>query len=322
MTEEYEDAGLLPVENSLSEWTGAVFQDADGIIYIGAAGIAVRAIAPYIKSKTTDPAVVVLDAGACFCISLLSGHLGGANDLARETARFTGAVPVITTATDVNGRFAVDEFARKNELKLSDMKLAKEVTADLLDGKEIGFFSDFPVTGELPEGLVRNEKREHIIHITVKTGNRQETGTLFLIPRAVVIGIGCKRGTPKEAVEELADRVLEEAGVPWSAVAAVASIELKKDEAGLIRFAEDKKKPLYFLTAEELEQAQGGFQESEFVRGVTGVGNVCERAAVMACRAGGVQNELLTGKQAFHGVTAALGLIRNTIEFGGKEYGS
>ena len=97
---------------TLANWTAAQFAQSDAIVFVGAVGIAVRAIAPHCRSKATDPAVVVLDECGRFAIPLLSGHLGGANDLARRLAKACGAVPVITTATDANGVFAVDEWAK------------------------------------------------------------------------------------------------------------------------------------------------------------------------------------------------------------------
>ena len=314
MTREYEHAGLQSVSSTLSEWAGHVFHSVDGIIFIGAAGIAVRAVAPYIKSKAKDPAVVVIDAGAKFAISLLSGHLGGANDLTKRAARITGAVPVITTATDVSGRFAVDEFARKNGLALTDLTCAKRITADILDGKSVGFFSDFQTSGILPEGLEPGKQTENRIYVTYKDG--KEEGALFLIPKSVVIGIGCRRGTKESEIADRADALLNELGISRAAVAAVASIALKQDEEGLLAFAGSLGVPAVFLSAEELALAKGEFSDSDFVKKTTGIGNVCERAAVLALAEGG-QNELLAEKRPGGGITLALGLIRRTIRFEG-----
>ena len=125
------------------------FEDCDAIVFIGACGIAVRSIAPFVKSKKIDPAVVVVDEQGQFAISLLSGHIGGANELTEEIAEILRAQSVITTATDLNDKFAVDVFAKKNGCFISDMELAKEISAALLAGKEVGFASDFPWIGEI-----------------------------------------------------------------------------------------------------------------------------------------------------------------------------
>lgn len=147
---------------SLREWTGKRFMDSDAVVFIGACGIAVRSIAPFVKSKKADPAVVVVDEQGKFSISLLSGHMGGANELSEEIAGLLDAQPVVTTATDLSGIFAVDVFAEKNGCSISDMRLAKEVSAALLAGREVGFASDFPVRGELPKGLRAWEEEKKI----------------------------------------------------------------------------------------------------------------------------------------------------------------
>lgn len=313
---EYEEAGLIPLEETLEEWTGRQFLLADGIVFIGAAGIAVRAAAPYIKSKAEDPAVVVMDAAGRFAVSLLSGHLGGANELAAAAAKIAGATPVITTATDINRRFAVDEFARRRGMELSDLKLAKYISAALLDNRRIGVSSDFLLDQKLPEGLIYGLNTEPRISFTYREAENPQV--LRLIPKCIVIGIGCRKGISEETLEAQALGALKRSGIALEAVRAVASIDLKKEEEGLLAFAEKMGVPAVFFTAEELLEAKGVFTESDFVTGVTGVGNVCERAAVLAFREDG-QNELLVAKQAGEGVTVALGLIRKRISFGGTD---
>ena len=151
------EAGIPAIAPSLPAWTERMFQKMDAILFIGACGIAVRSIAPYVKSKKTDPAVLCMDEQGKFVISLLSGHIGGANELTEEVAAVTGAVPVITTATDVNHKFAVDVFAVKNHCEICEMELAKETAALLVDGKTVGFCSRFPVEGTKPEELIPEE---------------------------------------------------------------------------------------------------------------------------------------------------------------------
>ena len=133
---EYRSA--LPVEvafleGTLSEWTAEQFRSKDLLIFIGSTGIAVRSIAPYVQSKKTDPAVIVVDEQGRHAISLLSGHIGGANELTLLVAELTGAEPVITTATDLHGKFAVDAFAARRNLYMDSMPAAKEIAAALVD---------------------------------------------------------------------------------------------------------------------------------------------------------------------------------------------
>ena len=145
---------------SLAEWVRDAFDSADALIYVGAVGICVRTIAPYIKSKTRDPAVVVIDETGKYVIPVLSGHLGGANDLARRIARLTGAEPVITTATDLAHAFSVDAWARIQGCVVENPGRIKAVSSKILAGDDIVIASDFPISGEVPEHVIVRECRD------------------------------------------------------------------------------------------------------------------------------------------------------------------
>lgn len=308
-----------PVTESVREWTGKRFADSDAIIFVGACGIAVRSIAPFVKSKKTDPAVVVVDEKGNYAISLLSGHLGGANELAWEIAELVGAEPVVTTATDLNRKFAVDVFAKKNRCRISDMKLAKEISAALLAGDEVGFATDFPCAGKLPDGLrpcgAQDEKPELGMFVTLYDRERFFARTLYLIPGILTVGVGCKKGTPKEAVEKAILRACAEVFVSPAAVAQVASIDLKREEEGIQEYCKEKNLPFVTYTAEELKRVEGTFTASGFVEKVTGVDNVCERAAVLGSSTDGKAGRLIGRKYAQDGVTAALAVKDWRVEF-------
>ena len=137
----------------LRAWTALAWEASDALLFVGAAGIAVRAIAPYVASKTNDPAVVLIDEAGRFAVPLLSGHLGGANELAQTVARAAGAIPVITTATDVRGVWAVDTWARCAGLAVSNPEAIKRVSARLLSGGRVVLYSDMPISGQPPEGV-------------------------------------------------------------------------------------------------------------------------------------------------------------------------
>ena len=145
---------------SLAEWVRDAFDSADALIYVGAVGICVRTIAPYIKSKTRDPAVIVIDETGRYVIPVLSGHLGGANDLARRIARLTGAEPVITTATDLAHAFSVDAWARIQGCVVENPGRIKAVSSKILSGDDIVIASDFPISGEVPEHVIVRECRD------------------------------------------------------------------------------------------------------------------------------------------------------------------
>ncbi len=289
------------IAQSLDQWTKEQFSKADALIYIGAAGIAVRAVASYVQSKTSDPAVLVIDEQGTYCIPLLSGHLGGANDLAIRLAEAFHMEPVVTTATDRNKKWAVDEFARKNGLKIRDMELAKRISADILEGKEVCVLVDHsekPIK-EIPDvyvGLYEHPKWKD---------------TLYLIPPVAVLGIGCKKGASAEQIRLLAEEILKDYGVCPECIRAVATIDRKGKEPGLLRFCKERELPLFIFSAEELLRAEGEFTSSEFVRQVTGVENVCERSAVTATEGG----RLLIPKQKKDGVTVALAVTDWSVEF-------
>ena len=308
--------GLKILDQPLQEWTGEMFGKMDAILFIGATGIAVRSIAPFVQSKTKDPAIVVMDEKGVFAISLMSGHLGGANELAGVLANLTGAIPVITTATDVNGRFAVDVFARKNGLYISSMKYAKGISADVLDEKKIGFYSDYPVIGRIPEEMEVWQEGQVFegtngICISVYENKEPYRQTLHLIPRILTVGVGCKKGTPAELIREKIQKVLEEQHISERSISRIASIDLKAEEKGLLETARDLNVEFVTYTAEELKNVKGDFTESAFVASVTGVSNVCERSAVR----GSDYGVLICRKTAGDGVTVALAVEEYMVDF-------
>lgn len=285
----------------LDEWTKDAFQNADALIFVGAAGIAVRAVAPYLKNKSTDPAVVVVDETAGFSIPVLSGHLGGANDLAKRIAALCGAQAVITTATDRNGIFAVDEWAKRQHARIQNPGKIKGVSATLLAGNTIRIKSDWPIGGECPEGVVLTQDTDYDVLFTVKTGGRD---VLRVIPRILVLGVGCRLGTPREKLEEAFRAVMAKGSVYEEAFCLVTSIDRKANEEGLLAFCEAHELPLQVYDTEQLRQVHGNFSSSAFVQKITGVDNVCERSAVL-----GSGGKLFLKKDAGNGVTMAAAVM-------------
>ncbi len=298
--------GFLPIPKPSAPLYEEAFSASEALVFVSSCGIAVRSIAPFIKSKTTDPAVVAVDETGRFAVSLLSGHLGGANALAERIASALGAVPVITTATDSNGRFSVDSWAKMQGLAISDMGMAKAVSAAVLEG-DVPIKSDFQVIGELPAGLKTGEG-ETGVYVSYRTAEPFKR-TLRLIPKCVVLGIGCRRGTPKEAIENAVRTALSENGIDPKAVKSAASIDLKKDEEGLNEYCRENGLSISFYSAAELNAVRGDFTPSGFVKSVTGVDNVCERAALLGA------DELIIKKTAANGVTVAAALQKTEVRF-------
>jgi cobalt-precorrin 5A hydrolase len=305
--EKYAGEEFEAIAPPCSRFTGPVFQWADAMVFVGAAGIAVRSIAPYVRDKRSDPAVLCVDELGRFVISLLSGHIGGANALAEELAEKLGAVPVVTTATDLHGKFSVDAWAAREGLAISSMGAAKEVSAAILEGP-VPLCCDFPVSGDLPAGTVAGEEGK--IGICVSWRDRKPfERTLLLVPRVVHVGIGCRRGVSKERIAAAVEKVLVENQVHPQAVKCAASIDLKREEEGLLAFCEERGWPAAFYSAGELTAVEGEFTASERVLRVTGVDNVCERAAMVGAE------RLIAGKTVCEGVTAALAVEGWTARF-------
>ena len=293
-----------------------MFESQDALLFIGATGIAVRSIAPFVADKRKDPAVVVMDEKGIFAISLLSGHIGGANELAGKLANLTGAIPVITTATDVNGRFAVDVFAKKQKLWIADMKAAKQVSADVLDEKKIGLVTDFPILGEMPEELELLKGTEPFegktgIVIALNETFHPFPCTLHLIPKIVALGLGCRKGKEEAAIEEAVLEALSRNRLSIHSLMGAASVDLKAEEPGILAFCEKYGLDFQTYSAEELSEAEGDFIPSSFVKNVAGVDNVCERSAVLLSDGG----KLIQKKAAGNGVTVALAVKEWSVEF-------
>lgn len=275
----------LEVIGSLTEWAGVFFRKAGAFVFVGACGIAVRAVAPHITSKLKDPAVIVIDEAGRFVVPILSGHVGGANELAREIAGLLGAQAVITTATDVNNLPAVDEWAVKHNCEIQNPDAVKHVSGSLLEGHSVGVaVSELDVPAPFPV-------------------------TLWLRPRVLVLGAGCHRGISPEMFESSAADFLNGAGVSMLSLKSLASIDLKASEPAMIDFSKKHNIPFITFGAGELQAVQGRFSSSERVMYAVGADNVCERAAVLAAGNGAV---LLRSKCIYEGITFAL--ARSVIE--------
>ncbi|RDU24535.1 cobalt-precorrin 5A hydrolase [Anaerosacchariphilus polymeriproducens] len=302
------------VEESIEMWTGKMFQQTEGIVFVGACGIAVRSIAPFLKDKKNDPAVIVVDDTGKFCISLLSGHIGGANELTNILARRISAIPVITTATDLNQKFAVDVFAKKNNLEMSDSCLAKEISAVLLAGKKVNIFSESNLPENLPEGLVFVKENTSFINLYIgiyrNRGNFNDA-TLFLTPKVITLGIGCKKETKSETIEQFVEQVCKENYIDKKAIRQVVSIDLKIREPGILEYCNKFNLSFRCFTNEELNRVKGEFSSSLFVEAITGVDNVCERSAVL----GSNQGKLILKKKAHYGVTLAMAVEEWSVDF-------
>jgi cobalt-precorrin 5A hydrolase len=217
---------------------------------------------------------------------------------------------VITTATDIHGKFAADLFAKRLGLAIPELKLVKNVSVAVLRGETVGFHSDFPIEGRLPEELSLGAKTDTGLYITLAdSGEKGKTDHLLrLIPKILILGIGCRKGTAVTAIKDGVMGVLKEHNLSPLAMAGCASIDLKKEEEGLCTFARDMGIPFYTYPAEILAEIEGEFTSSSFVKQITGVDNVCERAALCCVKELG-GGKLIIKKEAAVGVTVAAAVM-------------
>ena len=334
-----EDLKVQRVKESLQVWTAQRMAEGDALLFIGACGIAVRAIASNLTDKLHDVPVLVMDEEGRYVIPILSGHVGGANELARELAGLMDACPVITTATDVQKKFAVDLFAKRNHLEIMNKDGIAKVSAKALAGEQLTIAvrakniecyhpkfcevceedfteeenqllreasmhkQDQEVCGvEPPLRLVPYVKNQPV-DIVVSEMPDNKNALIWLRPKRYVVGMGCRKNKDTEELLAFYQETLEQAMVEPGEVYALASIDKKKDEPGLLAISERMRMPFFTYTAEELNRVGACVHSSEFVKAQVGVDNVCERAAFAGC---GVSGWLIYEKHAFDGMTIAI----------------
>jgi len=294
-------------QESLEVWAGECFRKHLPILFIGACGIAVRTIAPFVKDKLSDSAVLVMDEKGKYVIPILSGHMGGANEMAAMLAKRIDAQQVITTATDVEDIFSVDVFAKRNGFRIHDRVGIRMISSKLLAGENVtvAVSQEFLAKGLSmpPEQLrfVASECEDADIRIAKKINDVTGTQRLLLTPKRMVLGMGCRKG---KSYDELLAFLEENLPAGWKEeLFALASVDLKREEEGLQELAQFLQVPFLTYPAEILAKVAGEFHDSQFVEKVTGVSNVCERAAIY-CAGEGAMLEM--EKTAGGGITAAL----------------
>ncbi|GKU26306.1 cobalt-precorrin 5A hydrolase [Clostridium folliculivorans] len=315
---------------SISEVVGEIFkqQKYDALIFLTSTGIAVRAIAPYIKSKDKDPAVLVIDVLGKYVISLLSGHLGGANDLTMKISKLIKAEPIITTATDNMGLVAPDIIAKNNNLVIDDLKKAKEIAALLVAGKKV-VFVDEEKKIPTPKGYIDGDydkqslgtkmvesscyydnnlnnnkanEKSGVVVVTNKDRHLNEDNILCLIRKNLILGIGCRKDYSVDKMREIVMGKLKEFGFHKSAVKTIATVEIKKDEEAIKKLAECLDANLKIASIKEIEKIQHRYKGSDFVEKTIGVRAVCEPSVELF---GGT---LITEKLSIDGMTLCIGV--------------
>jgi len=292
-------AQLLPQEGGVARTLDGHWREMDGFVCIMAAGIVVRAIAPLLHGKESDPCVVVVDEKGHHAVSLLSGHLGGGNDLARQVAALVGGEAVITTASDTLGLAALDLWARGQGLVCESKRDLTRTSARLVNTGSLGIYAEVAIAS-LPQGLaaVAGPEQADIV-VTPHLGDYGEA--VVFRPRNLVLGVGCNRGVPVAELRQACEELCVEQGLSRLSIRNLASIDLKRDEAGLLAFAEELAVGVDFFSKEELNRVKNIAVSEATLRNVGAIG-VAEPAALLSAQS----NDLLVGKRKWRNVTMAV----------------
>lgn len=318
----YSQPSVVPLEQKLGDFIKENYCKFDAIIAIMAAGIVVRAVAPLLESKLTDPAVVVVDVCGHFAISLLSGHYGGANELTKLIAEGICATPVITTASDAMGQQSVDEVARSLHLSIENPDSLAAVNSAIVNGQRLVLV----VMGDVKMTVTRivgfDIKKADTMNEAKKVLNAYDAGAIitrrqgseekftkpltFLKPKTVVVGLGARKIIAEEAIVEAVKAALAKIGLPLERVDHLATVSIKRDSASMIEAAEKLGHKLEFLDVAALRtfKHRDLSPDSEIVKRNIGVGGVSEQAALIA--AGGEKARLILKKMKLNGVTVAI----------------
>lgn len=303
--------------DSLASVIKQAFEEKISLICIMATGIVVRSIAPFIKTKDQDPAVVVMDEASRFTISLLSGHIGGGNELAIKVARLIHATPVITTASDVAGLPGLDVLAQKAGLVIEDIKTVKRVQSELLRHKPIYVLDEIGgISEELQAyGLDNLHFLQTLPSVEYEPGVYvgfrilpQLKNWLMLRPKELVVGVGCNRGTTAEEILSAIEKVFERFEISLKCIKTLASIDAKQNETGLIEAVNKLKVGVIWYSKEQLKEMETP-NPSSTVKRHMGVDSVCEAAALLTAQNTGQRQthaRLLIPKQKMGNVTVAV----------------
>lgn len=280
-----------------------VFSEYDCILGIMAAGIMVRNICPLIKNKMDDPAVLVMDDNGKHVISLLSGHFGGANDIALKIAEISGAEPVITTATDVHGKIGIDSLARKYYFDIEDVSKIKAINSALIDDKEVNLYVPEKYEFVFKDPLVEKSYNQ------CKSFNNElkavyEENSVILKPKKLVFGVGARKNVSKSKVQRAAFEAVKLLNLFPERIDSFATAEIKKEELGIVKTALDLEVPLEIVTINQIKSLKHpDCSHSKLVKEKFGIGGVCEPAALIAA---GKNSRLVFKKTSYDGVTVAV----------------
>lgn len=307
--------GINIIKGKLSDFMKVLFRDYEVLIFIMATGIVVRSIANEIRSKFEDPAILVIDEKGKNVISLLSGHMGGANEMTYYISSIIGSNPVITTATDVNNKTSLDMIAKKLNAHVDNfIENVKEVNSLLVNNGKVGVYIDGNydvdtrglITIEKFNEFHRQDKLDKIIYITNKSVREiNDKRIIKVVPKDIVIGMGCRRGTTYEDINNALEDLLNKYDLDKKSIRKIGSVEVKKDEKGIIELAKKLNIPFETITLEEIRKIEDRFEKSDFVKKSIGVYCVAEPVAYILS-----DKNLIVTKHKYKGITFSIGRLK------------
>lgn len=293
------------MDGDMKACVAEAFKRDTAIVFIMATGIVVRMLAPLLKHKAEDPAVIVIDEKGRHVINLLSGHIGGGNQLTMEIADKLKSTPVITTSSDVQGKIAVDVLAINNKLVIDSMKDATTFASHVVNDEAVQLVTDGKVLLELDGQWTVNpenfDDEDYVLYISPI--NPSFTPGLRLVPKNIVLGIGCRRGKSKEAILEAIKSAVSSLNIDMRSLYKIGTVDVKADEIGLIQAAKALSLPLEIVDRSAIKEIDHQFEGSDFVEKTIGVRTVCEPSALLASNKAG---RFLMEKTAYDGITIAV----------------
>ncbi len=301
---------ITETDEKLSILVNEIFKKYQNILFIMATGIVVRAIAPLVQSKFSDPAILVADEKGKNVISLLSGHIGGANELTVKISEVINANPVITTATDINHKSSLDNIAKSIDGYIEDFRdKVKDINSMLVHNKRIGIYIDgeyqVDTRGfEIIKGIDDIDDFDKVVVISDKLGFENKK-IIKVIPRDIVLGIGCRRNTYSEYLEECVNDFLKNNNIDINSVKKIGSIDIKFDEEAIVNLAKKLDVEFKLISSEKISEIEDLFDKSEFVKKQVGVYNVSEPVAYILSN-----KNVIVKKTKYKGITISMGRIQ------------
>lgn len=299
------------INTKLHEFVGSIFSKYDYIIFIMATGIVVRSIAPYILDKTLDPGIIVIDEKGKNVISLLSGHIGGANQMALNISKFINANPVITTATDVNNKSSLDMICKSiNGYIYNFRENVKLINYMLIDNKKVGIYIDgdykVDTRGFITINNIKDIKNlDAIVYITNKKElDIKHHKIIKVVPKDIVLSIGCRKNTDSKFLYSCFIDFINKNNIDEKSIKLIGSVEVKKDEKAILDLSKKLDVSFKTISITEIEKIEDKFDKSEFVKKSIGVYSVAEPVAYILSN-----KNLIINKHKYRGITFAMGRV-------------